>query len=328
MNDHDRSSGPTDEEQTRVGPPAFLAPGTAERQHPHGARFHPSLTYSIPDGYRPLHLDVYVPERGLAPSPCVIWIHGGAWLFGSRQTPPDHWPEGLVFQSAIDAGLAVVSIDYRHSREAPFPAQLHDAKAAVRYVRRFAEDLGIDPDRIGAWGESAGGHLAALLGLVDDPALEGTEGVTGTSSAVTAVVDFYGVSDVDTMPSILDSLPAEVLEVLVGAGGIEHADPTTVILANSPLPSADARRLLSPVNHAHPTPPPFLLVHGDEDTLVPLSQSEQLLTALLSAGGEADLIPVAGAAHVFEGTDPAPSIRHAVDFLRSRLTSGTTPTAS
>ena len=151
----------------------------AEQQHPVRADIHPALTYAMPDGYRPLQLDLYVPAERSGPVPCVIWIHGGAWLFGTRQTTPDYWPAGFLFQSAIDAGLAVASIDYRHSREAPFPAQLHDAKAAIRYLRRFAGELGLDPERFGVWGESAGGHLAALVALIDDPAFEGSDGVVG-----------------------------------------------------------------------------------------------------------------------------------------------------
>ena len=315
-------AGPaTTDAPARFGPPAFLAPGEAERQQPAGARIHPALTYSVPDGYRPLQMDVYVPIERAAPAPCVVWIHGGAWLFGSRQTPPEYWPDGFLFQTAIDAGLAVASIDYRHSREASFPAQLHDAKAAVRYLRRFAAELGIDPERIGAWGESAGGHLAALLGLVRDPALEGSEGVTSGSSAVAAVVDFYGVADVDSMPSFLDSMPPEWVAELVATGGVGAADPTTVILAHTPLPAADARRLLSPVTHVGPeAPPPFLLIHGEDDSLVPISQSEELSAALLDADGEVEIVRVAGAGHVFEGADPVPPIQHAVEYLRSRLT--------
>lgn len=318
MDDRDRAREPEATKPERIGPPAFLPPGTAERQHPRGARIVPSLTYSTPDGYRPLHLDVYVPETAPGPHPCVVWIHGGAWLFGSRQTPPDYWPEGLAFQRAIDAGLAVVAIDYRHSREAPFPAQLHDAKAAVRYIRHFADELGIDPDRIGAWGESAGGHLAALMGLVDDPALEGSDGVTGPRSDVSPIVDFYGISDIDTMPSFLDSLPPEVVKTLT-ANGAEPDSPTSIILANSPLPAEDARRLLSPVHHVRSTPPPFLLVHGEDDGMVPISQSEQLLAALVAAGGDAELVRVPGAGHVFEGADPVAPIHRAVEFLRARL---------
>lgn len=309
-----------DSTPTRFGPPAYLAPGTAERQHPKDATIHAALTFSVPDGYRPLHMDVYVPADRTAPAPCVVWIHGGAWLFGSRQTPPEYWPEGLLFQAAIDAGLAVASIDYRHSREASFPAQLHDAKAAVRYLRRFADSLDIDPDRIGAWGESAGGHLAALLGLVDDPALEGIEGVIDGDSAVSAVVDFYGVSDVDTLPSFLDSLPPEWVAELESKDAVSGADPTAVILAHSPLPQPEARRLLSPISHVGADAPPFLLVHGEQDTLVPISQSEELRAALTRAGGEVELIRVPGAGHVFEGADPIPPIELAVQYLHARLT--------
>ncbi|WP_457099532.1 alpha/beta hydrolase fold domain-containing protein [Microbacterium sp. P5_E9] len=308
-----------EESTVRIGPPAFSAPGTAERQHPIGAVIHPSLTYSTPDGYRPLHMDVYVPAGLQTPAACVVWIHGGAWLFGSRQTPPDYWPDGALFQTAIDAGLAVASIDYRHSREASFPAQLHDAKAAVRYLRRFADDLGIDGSRIGAWGESAGGHLAALLGLVDDPALEGTDGVLGESSAVAAVVDFYGVSDVDTLPPFLDTLPPEWVAQILAQGPASEADPTSVILARTPLDPANARRLLSPVHHARAGGPPFLLVHGDADGVVPLSQSDQLLEVLEAAGVPAELLIVEGGDHVFLGADPLPPIRRAVEFLSARL---------
>ncbi|MGV2982799.1 alpha/beta fold hydrolase [Microbacterium sp. AGC85] len=308
------------EEPIRFGPPAFLAPGTAERQHPTRAVTHAALTYSVPDGYRPLQMDVHVPIDRESPVACVVWIHGGAWLFGSRQTPPEYWPDAHVFQSLIDAGLAVATIDYRHSREASFPAQLHDAKAAVRYLRRFADELDIDPTRIGAWGESAGGHLAALLGLVRDPALEGVEGVSEGSSAVSAVVDYYGVSDVDTMPSFLDSMPADWVAQLKAHDAVSDADPTSVILSRTPLPSTEARRLLSPVTHASGDAPPFLLVHGEQDAVVPISQSEELRAALDAVGVDVELVRIAGADHVFEGADPLPPIRLAVDYLRTKLT--------
>ncbi|GAA5036044.1 family 1 glycosylhydrolase [Microbacterium fluvii] len=297
-------------------PPAFSAPGEAERQHPARAVVHPALTYAMPDGYRPLQLDLYVPSERTGPVPCVVWIHGGAWLFGTRLAPPEYWPAGSLFQSLIDRGLAVASIDYRHSREASFPAQLHDAKAAVRYLRRFAGELGIDAAAIGVWGESAGGHLAALLALVDAPELEGDAGVTGESSAVAAAVVFYGVADVDTMPSFRDTMPAEWIENLESQG---TAEPIDVLLAGSPYPPAEARRLVSPVHHVRADAPPFLLVHGEDDGLVPFSQSEQLLGALRDAGASAELLAVPGADHVFVGTDPLAQIERGADFLREQL---------
>src|SRR5690242_17802593 len=106
----------------RHGPPppdTHYPPGQRETQHPRGAELHTALTYSAPDGYRPLQLDLFVPTERSGPVPIVVWIHGGAWLFGTREQPPLAWAPGALFQAAIDAGLAIASIDYRHSREAP-----------------------------------------------------------------------------------------------------------------------------------------------------------------------------------------------------------------
>jgi len=300
-------------------PPTHYAPGIAELQHPRGAVRHLALTYSMPDGYRPLQLDLYVPEKRTGPVPCVVWIHGGAWLFGTRLAPPEYWPAGALFQKAIDAGLAVASIDYRHSREAPYPAQLHDGKAAIRYLRRYAAELGIDPERIGVWGESAGGHLAALLALVDDPALEGTDGVTGESSQLAAGVIFYGVADVDTMPKLADSMPAEWVANLEAQDTGAGAEPIEILLAGAPWPDAEARRQVSPARHARADAPPLLLVHGEADGLVPYAQSVQLAAALREAGAEVELVPVPGADHVFLGTDPVPQLDRGVAYLAERL---------
>ena len=250
MTDTQSTGYAIDEDDPGFQPPAFLAPGEAERHHPLRADIHPALTYAMPDGYRPLQLDLYVPAERSGPVPCVIWIHGGAWLFGTRQTTPDYWPAGFLFQAAIDAGLAVASIDYRHSREAPFPAQLHDAKAAIRYLRRFAGELGLDPERFGVWGESAGGHLAALVALVDDPAFEGSDGVVGASSTVSAVVDFYGVADVDTLPSFFDSMPPEWIENLQAQGTRPPSSRSTCCSRARPgrAPRADGSSRRSPTS--------------------------------------------------------------------------------
>ena len=130
----------------------------------------------------------WLPPAGDGPVPVVVFLHGGGWRLGSRHVgrarrSPRCRPS--PFEQVARAGIAVASIDYRLSGEAIWPAQLHDAKAAVRWLRARAGELGIDPDRIAAWGESAGGHLAELLGLTgDDPALEGEVGIAGPSSAV------------------------------------------------------------------------------------------------------------------------------------------------
>jgi acetyl esterase/lipase len=302
-------------------PPAFRDPGElGARGTPRGADAWTALSYSALNGYRELELDLYVPTSRAAAVPCVIFIHGGAWLYGTRLAPPEYWPEGLLFQLLIDAGIAVASIDYRHAREAPFPAQLHDGKAAVRYIRNFAERFGIDPDRLGVWGESAGGHLAALIALSgDEPGLEGADGVTGVSSSVAAIVDFYGVSDLSTMPSMMDTFPPEWIETLKANAGGMPPDPMSIFLAGSPLPEADRQRLASPISHVTASAPPFLLVHGENDMVVPFTQSIQLRDSLQAAGVPVELVPVPGADHVFVGTDPVPQLERAVQFFVEHL---------
>ena len=152
------------------------------------------------------------------PAPLVVWIHGGGFMFGDRRYLPETLRPNQVFDALLDAGLAVATIDYRHALEAPFPAQLHDAKAAVRYLRAHADELGISTERIGVMGESAGGHIAALVGLTAHRAdLEGTHGVVGPSSAVDVVVDWYGPADLTTMPR-MDAAAADRRQAAAGAG--------------------------------------------------------------------------------------------------------------
>ncbi|WKV75681.1 alpha/beta hydrolase [Streptomyces sp. PCS3-D2] len=293
-----------------------------------GVRRFDGITYATTPGFRPRLLDVQVPA-GEGPFPAVVWIHGGGWLDGDRRYPPPTVPAALLHGTVLAAGLALVSIDYRHSLEAPFPAQLHDVKAAIRYVRAFAGDLDIDPERIGVWGESAGGHLAALAGLVgpadgapraDGPddvvALEGTQGVGAGDTGVLAVVDWYGVSD-------LVALAAHPMPPM--PSGVELPDPYTALLGASPAERPDLARAASPVAYARAStpPPPFLLVHGTQDGLVPYSQSEALARALEGAGGAVTLQPVEGADHIFLGSpDIAAIVEASVAFLARHLGAG------
>src|SRR5215213_8390258 len=182
-----------------TGPTRFLAP-PEPRTQANGSKRYEGITYAVAPGYRPLQLDLWVPASRTAP-PLVVWIHGGGWMFGDRRYLPETLRPDQLFDALVAAGLAVATIDYRHALEAPFPAQLHDAKAAVRYLRAHADELGISTERIGIMGESAGGHIAALVGLTAHrPDLEGTHGVLGESSAVDVVVDWYGPADLGTMP--------------------------------------------------------------------------------------------------------------------------------
>ena len=255
---------------------------------------------------------MWVPDSA-TPPPLVVWVHGGGFMFGDRRHLPETLRPNQVFDALLEAGLAVATIDYRHALEAPFPAQLHDAKAAVRYLRAFADQLGISTEKVGAMGESAGGHIVAALGLTAHRAdLEGTHGVVGPSSAVDVVVDWYGVADLATMPRmappphIAEKLPPELL--------VAPEDQLTRGLEGAAL--ADA----SPITHVTPDAPPFLLVHGTADFLVPFSQSEALAAALTAAGVEARLVPVEGAQHIFDGHDDVDGlVQLSVDYLREAL---------
>ncbi|MFP3986261.1 alpha/beta hydrolase [Streptomyces sp. E11-3] len=297
-------------------PPPYLAPVTPVVGDD-GVRHFAGVTYATTPGYRPRLLDAHVPV-GTGPVPAVVWIHGGGWLEGDRRYPPPTVPVELLHGAVLGAGLALVCIDYRHSLEAPFPAQLHDVKAAIRYVRRFADSFGIAPDRIGVWGESAGGHLAALAGLVgpdspDGEALEGTTGVGDEPSGVRVVVDWYGVSDVESLLS--HPMPP-------APPGTEYPNPFTALLGGSADQWPTLARAASPVTYAKDgaTPPPFLLTHGTGDGLVPYSQSEVLAAALKGAGGEVTLRPVDGADHIFLGApDITPIVTEAVAFLAHHL---------
>ncbi|WP_330301825.1 MULTISPECIES: alpha/beta hydrolase [unclassified Streptomyces] len=298
-------------------PPPFLAPPPAQ-VNPEGVRHFDGVTYATSPGYRPRLLDVHVPTSE-EPVPAVVWIHGGGWLEGDRRYPPPTIPVELLHGSVLQAGLALVSIDYRHSLEAPFPAQLHDVKAAIRYVRRFADTLGIDGDRIAVWGESAGGHLAALSGLVGSNDrqgvdLEGSEGTIEESSSVRAVVDWYGVSELISLLS--HTLPA--------VPGLDYPSPFTALLGGATGEELVARAAIaSPVTHvtAGSPPPPFLLIHGTNDGLVPYSQSEALAEALEQIGADVTLQPVADADHIFLGAaDVGPIVAQSVDFLVRHLT--------
>ncbi|MFF1701447.1 alpha/beta hydrolase fold domain-containing protein [Streptomyces sp. NPDC058252] len=299
-------------------PPPFLAPSPAQIG-PEGVRRFDGLTYATSPGYRPRVLDVHVPASE-EPVAAVVWIHGGGWLEGDRRYPPPTVPVELLHGFVLRAGLALVSIDYRHSLEAPFPAQLHDVKAAIRYVRRFASTLGIDGDRIGVWGESAGGHLAALAGLVGPAGsrgadLEGGEGTTEESSSVHAVVDWYGVSELISLLS--HTLPA--------VPGLDYPNPFTALLGGATGEELAARAAVaSPVTHvtAGSPPPPFLLIHGTNDGLVPYSQSVTLAAALEEIGADVTLHPVPDADHIFLGAaDVTPIVAQSVDFLVRHLKS-------
>jgi acetyl esterase/lipase len=294
-----------------AGPARFLAP-TEPTLRDDGVRHFSGITYAVAVGYRPLQLDLWVPDSA-TPAPLVVWVHGGGFMFGDRRYLPETLRPNQVFDALLEAGLAVATIDYRHALEAPFPAQLNDAKAAVRYLRAHADELGISTERIGVAGESAGAHIAALVGLTAHrPDLEGTHGVLGESSAVDVVVDWYGPADLETMPRV--ALPPAIAAKLPPEMATPPEDHLTRGL------EGPARADASPVTHVTPHAPPFLLVHGTADWLVPYAQSEQLHAALTAAGVSSTLVPVEGAEHVFDGHDDVDGlVRLTVEYLAEAL---------
>ena len=281
-----------------------------------GVTAHHGVEFAIVEGFRPLLLDLYQPAAGSASGAAIVYIHGGGWAVGTRRrfgrafiswspTPLD-----LLAQ----AGFVVATIDYRLSGEATFPAQLHDVKAAIRWMRANANRLGLDPARVVAWGESAGGHLAVLAGLTGDrPELEGDVGEFITeSSAVSGVVDWYGpmnllslssqhAPDSDKRPDDADSWESTMV------GAALQADPTRSSAA-SPIAYVDGQAL------------PIQIHHGTADTFVPFAQSVEFVEAFRLAGGTVEFVEVEGSDHFWIGAPDISAIFEASLEFALRVT--------
>jgi acetyl esterase/lipase len=283
--------------------------------HPSGVRTIPGAIFAVELGYRPLCLDVHLPPAtlGTASSPVVLYVHGGAFLLGDRRSLPPPLERLDLFQRLPLEGFAVASADYRLTGEVRFPGQLHDLKAAIRWLRARSEELGIDPTRIAAWGESAGAHLAALLGTTGaHPETDGSVGLTGPSSSVKAVVDWYGPTDLAAMDR---QAPAD--------SAMRHDDPGSPesLLIGAPVQEhPELVRTADPASWAGRSAPPFLIQHGTRDRFVPFGQSVHLDDALRAAGVPSRLMPVVGADHVFEGhADDETLLEPVLAFLREVL---------
>jgi acetyl esterase/lipase len=258
-------------------------------------------------GFRPVRMDLYLPAVG--PAPAVIFIHGGAWLFGDRDGVGPMYMTMVpdVFTALAQRGIAVVSIDYRMTEEALFPAQLHDVAAAQRFVVARADELGIDATRLAVWGESAGGHLAMLLAFQqgDEEAL-GTTGAPVACPPLLGVVDWYGPTDIRVpMGEVL--MPGPTPEERLVGGPIEEHEALA--------------RAASPIAHVAAGAPPTLVVHGTGDTLVPVEQSREAVSALEAAGVDVEAVWIDGAQHAWLGSPAAAeqALDATVAFLQRRL---------
>lgn len=223
-----------------------------------------------------LKMDIIYPEDAEKKYPCVVWICGGAWRLMDRSAH-------LVYLSELaKSGFVVASVEYRTTNEGCFPMQLEDVKAGIRYLRAHSDRYNIDPARFGVMGESAGGYLAAMAALADDPAFE-VGAFREYSSKVQAACPWYPPSDVTRFhyPSPVEAA-ASMESLLLGK--------------NVMLNQEDALKIC-PVSFVTKDAPPFLIIHGDKDHTVPFAQGEILHDKLEEAGADVKLLVLEGADH-------------------------------
>ena len=257
-------------------------------------------------GGKQLLMDVFVPHHPVRnPTPSVLWLHGGGWERGDK-----NGSSGARLLAG--EGFVTANIFYRLSGDSPFPANIEDSKCAIRYLRANAPKYGIDPARIGIAGASAGGHLAMLVATAqEDAGLEGTGGWSKTSSRVQAVASWYGPSD-----------------FMVGETEFEHHTGRAVIklFRGTREEKPSGYRLTSPITHVNSGDPPLLLVHGEQDVIVPFDQALRMKRAYESRKLTVEFIPVRNAGHDFSqvGDQPvSPSVgevhRRTVLFFKRYL---------
>ena len=248
---------------------------------PDSVAYEPDVEYAAPGGER-LLLDLARPKDGDGPFPGVVCIHGGGFRAGNR-----HGYDGLCVRLA-EQGYVAVTVEYRLAPKSPFPAAVHDVKAAVRWLRANAGKYHVDPERIGTMGGSAGGHLAQFLGVTGGVReFEGDGGNPEQSSRVACVVNFYGPSDLTrSYGRSVDA--AEVLPLFLG-GNLDTARHRHIVA--------------SPLSWVTPDAAPTLCIQGTEDKYVNYEQAVWLVDRLLRADVEAELLTLQGAGHGFRGKD-------------------------
>jgi acetyl esterase/lipase len=234
-------------------------------------------------GSRSLYLDLYQPAKASPkPQPAIVRIHGGGWKTGDKG---DRGPAEAGIALA-ERGFVVISVNYRMVDEAIFPAAVHDVKCATRWLRANAQKYQVDPERVGATGSSAGGHLSLMLGLSSHvPELEGNGGHANFSSHVSAVCSWCGPTNM-----MIENPPTS---------GVQPAARID-FLGGTPQEKPENYENASPIFHATKNAPPILFFHGDRDPTVPFSQSESLYQKLKSLGASVELVTVKNAGHSFE----------------------------
>ncbi len=240
---------------------------------------HRDLPY-VTSGHERQKLDLFVPESADGPLPLIIWIHGGGWQNGSKDSCPP------MRKGFAERGYAIASINYRLSGHAVFPAQIEDCKSAIRWLRAHAAEYGLDPQRFGVWGSSAGGHLAALVGTSGDVKAFDVGANLDQSSRVQAVCDYFG--------------PTDFVAFVTTPGYESHAtenSPEQKLIGGPIIDNKDKAARANPISYASGDDPAFLIVHGDKDPVVPINQSELLFNALKQEGVSVHFHSIKGAGH-------------------------------
>lgn len=248
----------------------------------------------VGDGHIGHRLDIHLPKKGKAPFPIVVVVYGSA--FFSNSSKANAFRDGIG-QQLLNNGFAVVAINHRSSRDSIFPAQIHDVKAAIRYIRANATQFSMDNSFIGITGWSSGGHLSALTGTTNttkmdkinglDIDIEGHEGkFTSTSSQVNAVVDWFGPTDFLMMDKCGSTMNHDDIK-----------SPESTLIGGAIQENKEKTALANPMTYVNKNNPPFLIFHGDKDPLVPHCQSEKLYEKMQKEGVKSELILVKDGGH-------------------------------
>lgn len=266
--------------------------------------YRPDVVYGTGNG-RELRLDIFFPEPQKSLRTAVLQLHGGAWRRGNRQMLRAH------SEKLSSLGFTCCAVEYRFVQESPWPAPLHDVKAAIRWVRTHAEELGIDAEHIALQGYSSGGHLALIAaGTPDRPEFEGKGGCPGISTQVAAVMAVYPpmVFFLDVEEAVFGNQYPPVNEDEWERHKLnQEGFPSWTLLG--PRASAEAMRQASPFTYISPAFPPTILLHGTADIHVPHPLTVRFHQALLAAGVQSDLHLYGGLSH---GFDMARSFGHVV----------------
>jgi acetyl esterase/lipase len=282
--------------------PLFFLATVARAQSPFTQSVSANVVYNVASGEQ-LKLDVYRPRDAAAPVPVVMFIHGGGWVSGSK--------EGSVLYALefLQMGMAVVNVEYRLAKVAPAPAAVEDCRCALRWIVRNAERLKFDVNRIVVTGGSAGGHLALMTGMVDraagfDRGCPAEEKIRWTGSEtgeakVAAIINYFGITDVNDMLEDGGNPRGYAIEWVGNRNDV-----------------ARIASKVSPLTYVRAGLPPILTIHGDADTLVPVSHARRLHEALLKVGAASELLILPGAGH---GDFNPQQVKEATDAVHAFL---------